>query len=80
MPTMPVVSKEEQPYMSPEVLMGHARNTKSDVWSLGVILYVLACGKLPFENSAQACNEFLLKFPRNHVLTGKFVNLVSSML
>jgi serine/threonine protein kinase len=41
-------------YLSPELCMGKAYSQKSDVWSLGVILYVLLNQKMPFEASNYA--------------------------
>ena len=37
------------PYMAPEILRGEPADARSDLWALGVVLYELACGRLPFE-------------------------------
>ncbi len=36
------------PYMAPEQLRGHNAQMPSDVWALGVVLYEMATGTLPF--------------------------------
>ena len=36
-------------HMAPEVLLGGTANPRSDVWALGVLLYELATGELPFQ-------------------------------
>jgi len=36
------------PYLAPEVLRGGATSVQSDVWSLGVLLFQMATGELPF--------------------------------
>ena len=35
-------------YMAPEVVKGNYKD-KSDIWSLGVLLYLLVSGYLPFQ-------------------------------
>jgi serine/threonine-protein kinase len=41
-------------YMSPEQLAGNKIDGQSDLFSLGVSLYQMTCGKLPFEGDSLA--------------------------
>ena len=36
------------PYMAPEILRGDAGDARGDLWALGVVLYEVASGRLPF--------------------------------
>lgn len=36
------------PYWAPEVLKRYPSDTRSDIWSFGVLLYEMACGQMPF--------------------------------
>ena len=41
-------------YMPPEILKGEEYNYKCDLWSLGIILYRLIFGKLPFKGDKES--------------------------
>ena len=51
-------------YMSPEQLSGKKVDGKSDLFSLAVSLYQMACGKLPFEGDSMA--QLMYKIANEH--------------
>ncbi len=54
------------PYMSPEQVQGHAVDHRSDLFSLGAIVYEMACGRRPFAGAslAELGSAILRDWPR----------------
>lgn len=58
-------------YLAPEMLQRRAYSKSVDAWALGVIVFVLLCGCLPFDDDSHSVpsdvdlrEKFVLRFPR----------------
>ncbi|MBN2306204.1 MAG: serine/threonine protein kinase [Anaerolineae bacterium] len=70
-------------YMAPEVAMGHPADLRADLYSVGVILYELLLGKLPFRGNnpqmtALAHVDNLLPMPR--MLNARFPRRLETVI
>ena len=41
-------------YIAPEMLYSKSYSSKADIWSLGVLLYYMVCGTMPFDGQSMA--------------------------
>jgi serine/threonine protein kinase len=72
-------------YMAPEILAGNRYDLKSDLWSIGVIIYLFATGRFPFEAATPhqlliVLTQGIVKFPPGLAISECCTNLIRQLL
>jgi len=70
-------------YMSPELLTGQGYSSQTDLWSLGVTLFTLLVGELPFSSKETPTQELVDELFASKVMLGlssDAVHLLASLL
>jgi serine/threonine protein kinase len=57
-------------YMSPEQARGEEVDHRTDIWSLGVVLYEMICGRMPFRGEYEAALMYSLMNEEPEPITG----------
>jgi serine/threonine protein kinase len=58
------------PYLPPESVLGHPYSSAMDIWSLGVLIYAMISGQLPFEEDPNRRDDGILI---KNITTARFV-------
>ena len=65
--------------MAPEILFGEAQSKKTDIWSLGVLLYELFHNKVPFRG--EGVKAIVKQMTKKKIYFRKFLNpLVKNLI
>jgi 5'-AMP-activated protein kinase catalytic alpha subunit len=71
-------------YAAPEVISGRTYGgAEADIWSLGVILYAMVCGTLPFDDDSMSTLFGKIKEGRYYVpnfISSNVKDLINRML
>ena len=72
-------------YMAPEILEGKAYDERADLWSVGVILFQMVCGKVPFpaEDEADLRAKVLrgdFRFPKDVQISPICLDMICNLI